>query len=129
MTVLSIDEIVLKQKAQLFDNLPVQNKSIDIQSMKKFDQGWGSIMYSKNIPACDKPRKLIITDAHDWAQIFVHGERIGTLDRLSGEKEVIIPALDNESTLDILVEALGRVNFGEAIHDRKVLTYKHEFQN
>ena len=41
----------------------------------------------------------------------------------------MIPAVKGEAKLDILVEAIGRVNFGKAIHDRKGITDKVELQS
>ena len=59
---------------------------------------------------------------HDWALIYLDGKEIGKLDRRRGEKTVKLPATSQEQTLDILVEATGRVNFGEGIIDRKGIT-------
>ncbi|MFQ9021574.1 MAG: hypothetical protein ACLR6J_09845 [Parabacteroides merdae] len=42
------------------------------------------------------------------------------------ENTVVLPALAAGTRLDILVEAMGRVNFDVAIHDRKGITDKVE---
>ncbi|HBK32190.1 MAG TPA: hypothetical protein DDZ78_11325, partial [Porphyromonadaceae bacterium] len=56
---------------------------------------------------------LAITEAHDWTQVFLNGEKIATLSRLKGESSVVLPALKDGDVLDILVEAMGRMNFGK----------------
>ena len=63
-------------------------------------------------------------DAHDYAQVFVDGVFVGKLDRRTGDRELILPACPKGATLDILVEAMGRINFGRAIKDFKGITDK-----
>ena len=41
------------------------------------------------------------------------------MDRRSRDYKVPLPAQAKPATLDILVEAMGRVNFVEEVHDRK----------
>ena len=48
------------------------------------------------------------------------------LDRRRGEFVLQLPALKKGTRIDILVEAMGRVNFDESIHDRKGITEKVE---
>lgn len=43
------------------------------------------------------------------------------MDRRNNSFKVKLPARKEAATLDILVEAMGRVNFGEEVHDRKGL--------
>ena len=51
------------------------------------------------------------------------------LDRRKGEFTTTLPALKKGTQLDILVEAMGRVNFDKSIHDRKGITEKVELVN
>lgn len=66
---------------------------------------------------------------HDWAQIYANGKLLGRLDRRRGENSLKLPALAAGTQLDILIEAMGRVNFDKAIHDRKGITEKVELLN
>ncbi|MFA5044511.1 MAG: beta-galactosidase [Paludibacter sp.] len=120
--IISIPAINFTQTAGLFENLPVAKQSENIQPMEFFNQGWGSIMYRKQIPACKQKQTLVINDVHDWAKVFINGKMIGILDRRRSENTIEIPALKSASRLDILVEGMGRVNYGEAIIDRKGIT-------
>ncbi|MDO5570544.1 MAG: beta-galactosidase [Bacteroidales bacterium] len=124
--IISIPEFTFSKCAPLFDNLPSAKQSYDIKSMEDFDQGWGSILYRTTLPEIKGQSKLTISDVHDWAQIFIDGEKIGTLYRKNGEKEIVIPSVKKGAVLDILVEAMGRVNFGKAIKDYKGITDKVE---
>src|ERR1019366_3807014 len=55
---------------------------------------------------------------HDFGFVFLDGERIGVMDRRSGIYKLSLPARKKSATLDILVEAVGHVNFGQEVHDR-----------
>ena len=124
---IEIPEFTLTDVAPLFDNLPEPKQSETIQPMEQFDQGWGTILYRTTLPVAVKAgTALVITEAHDWAQIFADGKLLGRLDRRRGESTVILPDLPEGARLDILVEAMGRVNFDVAIHDRKGITEKVE---
>ena len=125
---IKIPTFSITEKALLFENQPHANKTVDIKSMEEFDQGWGSILYRTKLEKSDEEQMLIITDVHDWAQIYIDGKLIGTLDRRRGENSLSIPPVKQEAVLDIFVEAMGRVNFGIAIHDRKGITEKVELR-
>ena len=127
--VIEIPTFELKESASLFANLPLAKKSENIQSMEKFDQGWGRILYRTKLPASATKQKIVITELHDWATVFINGKVIGKLDRRKGENTIEIPALSKGAQLDILVEALGRVNYGNTILDRKGITEKVELIN
>ena len=90
--------------------------------MEEYDQGFGSIIYSTTLPEVKEGATLTVSDPHDFAQIFVDGKYIGKLDRRLGEKTLTLPATKGGAKLDILVEALGRINFGRAIKDFKGIT-------
>ncbi|WP_114781778.1 beta-galactosidase [Botryobacter ruber] len=127
--IIAIPAFQLEESAPLFDNLPKPKQSRDIQPMEMFDQGWGRILYRSTIPASSERRKLIITDLHDWATVFVDGKPIGKLDRRRGDNTVELPTTAADARLDILVEATGRVNYGNAIIDRKGITEKVEISD
>ena len=124
--VISIPKISFTEVAPLFDNLPEPKSSMDIQTMEAFNQGWGSILYRTEAPEITSQSIMTVTDAHDYAQIFVNGKLIGTLDRRNHEKTLVMPALKKGDQIDILVEAMGRINFGRAIKDFKGITDKVE---
>lgn len=121
---IQIPEIRFTEAAKVMDNLPEAKKSKDIKPMEKFDQGWGSILYRTTLPEIKGEASLVIDEMHDWAQVYVDGELLARLDRRRGENTVKLSNIKKGTQLDILIEAMGRVNFGEAIHDRKGITNK-----
>ena len=119
---ISIPAFQFTEMAPLFANLPAGKNDKDIRTMEDYDQGFGSILYRTSLPELKQPALLTVNDAHDYAQIFVDGNYIGKLDRRNGEKQLTLPACRKGARLDILVEAMGRINFGRAIKDYKGIT-------
>ena len=120
----SVPEFKLTEMAGVFDDLPVPIESADIKPMEKFNQGWGSILYRKTLDSdFKKGSEIKITEVHDYALVFVNGNKIAELDRRKGEFSFQLKDdLKKGDVLDIYIEALGRVNFDKSIHDRKGIT-------
>ena len=108
--------------APLFSNLPPAKHDHSIKTMEEYDQGFGSILYRTTLPELPMSSTLTVDEVHDYARIFIDGTFIGSLDRRNGEKQLTIPPCKKGATLDILVEAMGRINFGRAIKDFKGIT-------
>ncbi|MDE6325522.1 MAG: beta-galactosidase [Duncaniella sp.] len=119
---IAVKSFELTEMAPLFDNLPAPKTDADIKTMEEYDQGFGSILYRTTLPEMNLPSLLTVNEAHDYAQIFVDGVLVGKLDRRNGEKEIKLPPCRKGAVLDILVEAMGRINFGRAIKDFKGIT-------
>ena len=127
LPVIEIPEIHFNKVAPLFSNLPEAKQTVDIHPMEQFNQGWGTILYRTTLPeATPAGTVLKITEVHDWAQIYADGKLLARLNRRKGEFTTTLPALKKGTQLDILVEAMGRVNFDKSIHDRKGITEKVE---
>lgn len=119
---IEVPAFAFTEVAPLWDNLPAAKSDADIRTMEEYDQGFGSIIYRTVLPALPKGGLLTVSDPHDYAQVFVDGKFVGKLDRRNGEKELALPACAKGARLDILVEAMGRINFGRAIKDFKGIT-------
>ncbi|MDR0833080.1 MAG: beta-galactosidase, partial [Candidatus Symbiothrix sp.] len=129
ISTIAIPTVTLKEYAPVFDNLPKPQTSEDIHSMEYFNQGWGSILYRTTLKQSAVSQSIKITEAHDWAQVYIDGVCIGVLNRLKGEGSLSIPAVREGAVLDILVEAMGRRNFGAGVLDYKGITEKVEIIN
>lgn len=120
---IAIPRFAFTEVAPLFANLPESVSDEEIKTMEDYNQGFGSILYRTTLPATDGTAILAVNDAHDFAQVFVDGKYIGKLDRRTGDRELELPAGPAGRQLDILVEAMGRINFGRAIKDYKGITH------
>jgi beta-galactosidase len=94
--------------------------SVNALPMEMYDQDYGFILYRTQVTG---PRMgvLRVRGLHDRAQIFIDGELTGILDRESGNEYSAVDIV-NDVRLDILVENMGRVNFGPSLMDRKGVT-------
>ena len=93
-----------------------------LQTMEELNQGWGSILYLTSLPEITTPSVLTLNDCHDFAQVFIDSTYIGKIDRVRNEKSLQLPPVRKGQELKILVEAMGRINFGRAIKDYKGIT-------
>ena len=91
-------------------------------TFEELDMGWGTVIYSTSLPEINTPSTLAMKDAHDYAMVYVDGRYIGRTDRVRNETTVSLPPVSRGSRLDIVVEGMGRINFGRAIKDFKGLT-------
>jgi beta-galactosidase len=119
--VVSFAPVALTEIAPVFDNLPA-NPNIDEvpNAMEKYNQGYGCILYRTTIPA-GAAATLEAGAIHDFGFVFVDSKRIGVLDRRANAARISLPARAKEAQLDILVEPMGRVNFGAEMLDPKGL--------
>ncbi len=109
--------------APLFSGLGKAVESEEIKPMEEFDLGYGMILYRTTLPASASGQQLKLTELHDIAQFFIDGKPLkNILDRRLNQNTVKLPAFDKDVRLDILVDNNGRVNYGEAIIDRKGIT-------
>jgi beta-galactosidase len=124
--VITIAPFVLKEAAQVFDNLSAAQHDDSPRTMEFYGLSRGMIVYRTKLPvgpACALTAKAV----HDYAWIFVDGKQVGVMDRRSSRYRVELPARERPAQLDILIEAVGRVNFGTEVFDRKGLHAPVEF--
>jgi beta-galactosidase len=89
------------------------------ETMERLGQGHGLILYRTILHHPDPEATLEVPSVHDFGFVFLNGKSVGVMDRRNGNYKVLLPAHEKEAQLDILVEAMGRVNFGQEVHDRK----------
>jgi beta-galactosidase len=116
--VISIAPVTATQTAAVLENLPEALSDRSPRTFEAYDQDFGCIVYRTELPP--GPAATLRAKAiHDIGQVFVDGVRVGFTDRRSQNFSVQLPERTKPATLDILVEAMGRVNFGVEVHDRK----------
>lgn len=105
----------------VWDNLPQPVISVQPRTFEDYGQYHGFILYKTDLKG-QKSGKLIV-NVHDYATIFLNGSYIGNLDRREGTNSIDIPLSDVEvPVLEIFVEAMGHINYGKNIIDRKGIT-------
>jgi beta-galactosidase len=106
----------------IWDNLPQPVISVTPKSFEAYGQDYGFILYRTELTGY-KSGKLTVTDIHDYATVFLNGEYIGLLDRREGINSIDLPESKADiQVLEILVEGMGRINYGKNLIDRKGIT-------
>ena len=119
---IAIPAFEMQAYTSVWNNLPVPVHTPQPKPMEDFDQSSGFIMYSTKLIG-HKSGKLTITEPHDYALVFLNGKFIDTVYRDGGNWMVELPKTDvKDPQLDILVEAMGHINFAQYMIDRKGIT-------
>lgn len=99
---------------------PVRNASP--LTMEKLGQSFGFVLYRTKLRGPRKECRLEIRGLHDRARIFVNGAAKADLYRADAEQSAMISFEREENTLDILLENMGRVNYGVHLGEQKGIT-------
>ena len=116
----SFPEVRLRLAAPLASGIDSTAQGREPQTFEKMDMGWGSMIYSTKLPSIEGGSTLRI-EGHDYVQVFIDGKLIGKIDRVKNEHTLPLPATTKGQTITLLVEGMGRINFGRAIKDFKGL--------
>ncbi|OPA78319.1 beta-galactosidase [Paenibacillus selenitireducens] len=117
-------EVALSESVALFDSLDQLSEPIEqtsIQPMEKFGQAYGFILYSTWVKGPRSRQQLHIQEVRDRAQVFLNGKPLGVVERWNPlPLEISVP--EEGGRLDILVENMGRINYGPLLRDPKGIT-------
>jgi hypothetical protein len=130
LPMITVAPVTLDECAPLFDNLPPARRSAQPRPMEAYGQNAGFILYRTRLLG-HRGGKLTVTDLHDYATVFVDGRYAGAMDRAKGETGTldIVKGEPANETLDILVEGMGRINYGPRLLDRKGITDRVTLNN
>ena len=125
-------EIKFTKSAKLFDNLDklsVPVESVMPMTMEKLNQGYGFVLYKADVRGPRESQKIRLQEVRDRGYIYLDGKFVGIQYRNDTEPQnaVKIPAEGAEMT--VLVENMGRVNYGAKLKDAKGITQGIGFGN
>lgn len=114
----------ISHSARLFNSLDLISKSVRNSkplTMEELDQDYGYVLYRTTLNHPIGEHKLSIDGCHDRAMVYLNGEYQGVFDRtIEGHNEPMDIQLSEENmVLDILVENLGRINYGNKLGEEK----------
>lgn len=118
---LKLDGVLFTTSAPLFESLEALSMPVftpNPEPMESLGQNYGFILYRTQLPG-PQSGSLSISGLHDRAQVFLDGREIGVLRRNRPNQSLKINVPKDGAQLDILVENMGRVNFGPELMDRK----------
>lgn len=102
------------------DNLTAAVESVTPQSMERLGQGYGYILYESELKYEGDIERIRLYDANDRANIFMDEKPVVTLyDRELLEEYTLRAPVPKGKKLSVLVENMGRVNFGPALEKQR----------
>lgn len=128
----NIGMVKLTERGDLWTNLYKLGKkhcNSTPESMEFFGQNYGQILYTTTVKGKYGAQYLYVEGVHDIAYLRINGRLVKKYDRANNRTKryndgfkAFIPASDGELKIEILVEGMGRVNYGhEMERDRKGL--------
>ena len=127
--VVPIDGILFTEATSLFGVLPAPRVNQGVLTFEDLHQAYGFVLYRTTL-AGGKRGELVVKGLRDYALVFVNGKRACILDRRHGDSSSSIEMPGGKVTLDILVENLGRINFGPyLLENKKGITKEVVFDN
>jgi beta-galactosidase len=111
---MKIEPFTLSESVSLWKALPAPVKSESPLSMEDLDQSYGYILYRTTVQGLSRG-ELNFSMLHDYAQVYVDGKLMGTIDRRLDQHSLSLDVPSGKAQLDILVENTARVNYGHTI--------------
>jgi beta-galactosidase len=122
--VIAIPNISLTQSIALKAMLPKAVSNASPLTFEDLNQDYGFVWYRTTMQG-GKAGLLKIKDVRDYAIVMVNGKHAGTLDRRLNQDSLQLTLPAGQVTLDILVENMGRINFGKyLLQNKKGITEK-----
>lgn len=114
------------ESALVFDNLDNLSEMIELINpvpMEKLNQGYGYILYKSFVRGPREEQEVRLQDVHDRGYIYKDRKLLGIQYRNDKENKVRTSFDANGNELAVIVENMGRVNYGAHLKDSKGITY------
>jgi len=115
---ITIPQIKLSQSQSILDALPVPVKNKAPLTFEDLNQAYGFVLYKTTLTG-GRSGILKLNGLRDYAVVLINGKRAGILDRRLNQDSIEVTLPKGKITLDILVENLGRINFGKYLLQNK----------
>jgi beta-galactosidase len=126
---MTLPDIKMNEGSSILQNPGTSIKSERPLTFEDLNQAYGFVLYRTQLIS-NKSGYLRIKELRDYALIFLNGKRYGILDRRLNQDSLLLDVPKGKYQLDILVENLGRVNFGPyLLKNKKGITEGVGFNN
>ena len=132
----TVGRVELRDRASLRDNVPriaQKHRSGAPVSMEDLGQNFGYLVYHTRLQGKYAAQILTFSQIHDVAYVYIDGKfrtrltrdgKPGLIARIAGGKQagqgfLLTGDFEKGVDIDILVDCMGRVNYGRDIYDRK----------
>lgn len=116
--VIRISSIHFTKQTAVFDLLKTAVVSENPLTFEELKQAYGFVLYRTELNG-GQTALLKIRELRDYGIVFVNGKRAGVLDRRLNQDSMELALPTGKVRLDILVENLGRINFGPYLLENK----------
>lgn len=116
--------VELTEKTSLytnFDKFPAEVSSPTPLTMEELDVDYGFVHYETILRGPFEKSELTIEGLKDRALIYFNGEFVGIKER-NKDSKIELELVEAENKLEILVENLGRINYGFEVGEYKGIT-------
>lgn len=136
----SIGKVKLTEGASLFenlDNIGEKHRSAVPEGMEYYGQNFGMIYYETVLSGKYDVSPVSIKDVHDFGYVYFDGKQKAFIDRTKytvpnkvslknlilkkspEDNSLVMKSLDGDRKIGVLVDTMGRVNYGARMLDRK----------
>lgn len=125
-------EIRFTKSAKLFDNLDKLSSPVEMVTpvpMEKIGQGYGFVLYTTKVRGPRAEQEVRLQDVHDRGYIYLDRKLKGIQYRNDTGNKVSVEIDKQGNELSVLVENMGRVNYGAHLRDCKGITEGIGFGN
>lgn len=116
--VIAIPPFKLTSYGSLWSQLPTPIAAELPPTMEEVGQSYGYILYRKQLTEAVQKQALQLDHLQDFAQVYLDGKLVGTLDR-HYHQDMLTISTSAPARLDILVENTGRLNSTKAMRDER----------
>ncbi|WP_431801210.1 glycoside hydrolase family 35 protein [Halobacillus andaensis] len=117
--------VSLQESLSLFDTLDQISRRVENVTplpMEAIDQSYGYTLYRTTVNR-QGDLSMGIDAFHDRAYVYINGKYETIIYKNDSERKVVLTFPSESNTLEILVENMGRANYGEHLSDRKGITH------
>lgn len=108
---MKLPAIKLTQATNLFNMLPPAKSSTAPLSFEDLNQAYGFVLYRTTLTG-QKSGLLKINGLRDYGLVYINGKQVAVFDRRLKQDSAFINLPKGKVVLEVLVENLGRINFG-----------------
>ncbi|MFD2333470.1 beta-galactosidase family protein [Cohnella sp. GCM10020058] len=121
----SYGTVRMEERVSLFDAFDALGEAVQTvvpETMERLGQDYGFIWYETDISGPQADCEIMLQEVRDRATVYIDGAYCGTVERWSGDGAVKADIPTGGAKLGILVENMGRINYGAKLRDPKGIT-------
>jgi hypothetical protein len=115
---MEVKNIPLIDKVSLFSTLDTISQPVKTtypETMEVLGQNTGYLLYRTSIKKDAEEERLRVIDGRDRSQLYLNQQLQATQYQTEIGEDILVPMTEETNQLDILIENMGRVNYGHKL--------------